>query len=155
MKIWGGYSQTSLVMPKWLTVSRTQKARLDSTPPPPHSVAVNNQVVWTLPCHSYLLIHSCFCWYFFPLHSWYYWNVRRIWECEDKMFSLLPLTVIINWGYPVSPSVIINYVITYLITSYFAINIWPLISEPSHVVFEFFSHREYLDSTSFAWNSMY
>lgn len=31
----------------------------------------------------------------------------------------------------------------------------PLISEPSHVVFELFSHRKCLDSTYFAWNSMH
>lgn len=49
----------------------------------------------------------------------------------------------------------INYVITYVITCYFTINMQPLISEPSHVVFELFSHRKCLDSTYFAWNSMH
>lgn len=60
-------------------------------------------------------------------------EVMRVWRSD--VLSLPTVTV--SCGYHVSPEDIINYVLTYIITCNFTINMPPLISEPHHVVLSY------------------
>ena len=81
-------------LPRRLTINITQRARFDSIWTLPHNVTVKNQVVsivHVIPMYwnsSYQV--QVFFWFLLSSGGW---EVRRVWEKGDKMFSLLPLSV--------------------------------------------------------------